>query len=248
MFMRCHGGAVGHKTTREETKSLLEDRDKLDKVPFKLESEHDWEHGSDMEMGNGSGSGDNDEMQEDASTNEDIGSEVEDGDHTIDENKSDSDASDMAFPETESTSLVDEELLDKMDEFDYSGLDRVEDGGEEQNDDRLQEDAFGAEDVENLEGEWGMAFCSDLSVTCITLEDLTRIQLVGNPESPCKTLHGDGCTVTMFGLVSLCLFLLISRVSVLNLQFSVTTPRILVFPDSHGSNDRILDRSNTIWQ
>ena len=37
MFMRFRGGAVGHKTMREETKCLLHDHDKLDEVPFELE-------------------------------------------------------------------------------------------------------------------------------------------------------------------------------------------------------------------
>ena len=41
MFMRYRGGAVGHKTTYEETKCLLDDREALDKVPFELESERD---------------------------------------------------------------------------------------------------------------------------------------------------------------------------------------------------------------
>jgi hypothetical protein len=41
MFMRYRGGAVGHKTMRKETKSLLEDHDKLDKIPFVLESERE---------------------------------------------------------------------------------------------------------------------------------------------------------------------------------------------------------------
>ncbi|KAG0691498.1 hypothetical protein DFH29DRAFT_1010923 [Suillus ampliporus] len=39
MFMRFHGGGVGHKTTRDATQSFYEDRDALDSVPFKKESE-----------------------------------------------------------------------------------------------------------------------------------------------------------------------------------------------------------------
>lgn len=39
MFRQYRGDAVGHKRTRKETSFLLEDRDKLDKIPFTLESE-----------------------------------------------------------------------------------------------------------------------------------------------------------------------------------------------------------------
>jgi len=55
MFMRYHGGVVGHKTTQEETKCLLGDHDKLDKVPFELECKQDWyaNTGIDVEMSGG---------------------------------------------------------------------------------------------------------------------------------------------------------------------------------------------------
>ena len=39
--MQHRGGAIGHKTMQKETKSILKDRDKLDEIPFVLESEQE---------------------------------------------------------------------------------------------------------------------------------------------------------------------------------------------------------------
>ena len=81
--MWYHGGTVGHKTTYEETKCLLNDHDALDKVPFELESERDWEDqrrgesSSDVEMGSGE---DGDEMEEDGSDEEEASGEGTDRD------------------------------------------------------------------------------------------------------------------------------------------------------------------------
>lgn len=155
MFMRYRGGAVGHKTTQEETKCLLGDRDKLDKVPFELECNQDWyaNEGSDVEM---SGGDDGENVMEDEHE-EGGGSDIE-VDHSEggdgEENEIDSDESesgDMAGDPSSglSASLADDELLDEMEEFGYTGLDQVVQ--EEEELDYLGEDDLGAEDGENDE-------------------------------------------------------------------------------------------------
>lgn len=75
--MRYRGGAVGHKTTREETKCLSEDRDKLDKIAFVLESERRGEfyrENEDVEMDredeDKDGDESNDEMEPYSTDNE----------------------------------------------------------------------------------------------------------------------------------------------------------------------------------
>ena len=96
------------------------------------------------------GSGD-DEMEE-ASGDNGSESEESDVDRSDIDNGSNSD-DDSINPEGKSTVLVDEDLLDEMDEFGYSGLDQVEEADKER-EDHLGEDAFGAEDGENIKWEW----------------------------------------------------------------------------------------------
>jgi hypothetical protein len=148
-IMRYRGGAVGHKTMQEDTKCLLDDRDKLDKVPFELESEQsqeyrlgdDGEHDSDVDM---------EEEEEDSGTDSD-GEMEEDASGEEDSDESDT-SDDMAIDP--SKGLVDDDLLDEMDEFGYSGLDQVEDENNEGGNNHLGEDELGAEDGENdIEGE-----------------------------------------------------------------------------------------------
>lgn len=178
--MRYRGGAVGHKTIRNETKCLLDDRDKLDKIPFVLESEREQEfhRGSeDVEMDRGDiddgedededGDGDenenNDEMEAYSTDDGEVRGESTDGtdsgaedveddesDQGEDDETGSNDDMDMIIdPGSISTLLADDELLDEMDEFGYSGLDQVvEDEGHEEDDD-LADDALGAEDGEN---------------------------------------------------------------------------------------------------
>lgn len=161
--MRYRGGAVGHKTTQEDTKCLLDDRDKLDKVPFELESEQsqeyrlgdDGEHDSDVDMEEGEEDGGTDsdgEMEED--TGEEDSSEEELGGGDEDDESDESDAGDDMVVDP-SKGLVDDDLLDEMDEFGYSGLDQVEEENNEGENDHLGEDELGAEDGENdmIEGE-----------------------------------------------------------------------------------------------
>ena len=49
--------------------------------------------------------------------------------------------------------LVDEELLDEMDVFGYSGLGQIEEDNEEWEDGHLRQDALDAEDSENVNWE-----------------------------------------------------------------------------------------------
>lgn len=124
MFMRHRGGGVGHKSTREATRCLLDDRETLDKQSFVLENDRDLfeeaveESGEDVPMDNSSSA----EEENDEESDED-GSEMEG-----------IEAEDIEQP-------VDDELGDEMDEFGYSGLDQVLDDDEDSGD----EDALGLE-------------------------------------------------------------------------------------------------------
>ena len=180
--MRYHGGAVGHKTMRKETKSLLEDRDKLDEIPFVLESEREqgFYRGSedlDVEMDRRDMDDGEDEDRErgDDENNDDMegystdegevrgesgnGADSESDQGEDDETDSNGDADMVIDQDSISTLLADDELLDEMDEFGYSGLDQVvEDEGHEEDDD-LAEDALGAEDGENEGWDEDFAQC-----------------------------------------------------------------------------------------
>ena len=155
--MRYRGSGVSHKSTQEETDHFLDNCNKLDKVPFELESKQNWEYDnrSDVEMRSGACDADDGEM-------EDVGNEESDG---IDDDESnsneeinsneESDGDDEPELERNSMALVDKELLDEMDEFSYSGLDQVEEDDKEWEDSHLGQDALSVEDSENidLEGE-----------------------------------------------------------------------------------------------
>lgn len=150
MFMRFHGGAVGHKTTHEETRCLLDDHDKLDKVPFELESEQDlpvrYEENSkrgDVEMGS-PGAADDSGIEDDGSDDEDDGNEGSEREESDDGNESNG-------TDSSEDMVIDPELMDEMDKFGYLGLDQVEEE-EELGDGDLADDVFGAEDGENTMG------------------------------------------------------------------------------------------------
>ena len=153
--MRYRDGGVGHKSTQEETDRFLDDRDKLDKVPFELESERNWEYdnGSDVEMRSGARDADDGEMEDVGNEESDgIDDDESNGDEEIDRDE-ESDGDDEPELERNSMALVDEELLDEMDEFGYSGLDQVEEDDEEWEDSHLGQDALSAEDGENVDWE-----------------------------------------------------------------------------------------------
>ena len=185
MFMRYRGGAIGHKTMRKETKCLLEDRDKLDNIPFMLESEREQEfyrENEDIEMDRGEidtededGDGDEDEndneMEVYSTDDEEIrgsdgtnsgaeDAEVEKIGHDEDDDESDSDDdADMVInPDSISTLMANDELLDEMDEFGYSGLDQVVEDDENKEDDDIADDALGTEDGENDTEGWDEDF------------------------------------------------------------------------------------------
>lgn len=129
MFMRHRGGGVGHKSTREATRCLLNDRETLDKQPFiperdrNLSEEATEEIGGDAPMTDSSSAEEesDEESDEDGSTMEGI--DGEDGEQPIDD-----------------------ELGDEMDEFGYSGLDQVlEDDGDSGDEDALGPDSFNNE-------------------------------------------------------------------------------------------------------
>lgn len=139
MFMRFRGGGVGHKTMREETQCLLDDRDKLDKVPFIMESEMDKDQ---MEL--------DDESDKEEEDSEDEEEDEDDEEESKDGNEMDEDEEDEESGiGNSSAALANEELVDEMDEFGYSGLDQViEEFVEEEL--LVEEDGLGAEDGENV--------------------------------------------------------------------------------------------------
>jgi hypothetical protein len=146
MFMRFRGGGVGHKTTREETQCLLDNRDELDKVPFVMESEinrdqMDLDDVSDEE-------GEEEESKDDEEGDRDEEEESEpDNEMNEDEGSEESEESGLRISSS-SAALANEELADEMDEFGYLGLDQVVDQDDE-GEELLEEDGLGAEDGEN---------------------------------------------------------------------------------------------------
>ena len=144
MFMRFRGGAVGHKTTREETKYLLDDRDELDKVAFEREYERAGyaKQESDVEMGSGDSDDGEDVMEEDENE-QGGGSDLEEDESDVEEYESD--GGDIADGLGLSGALADDELLDKMEDF----LNEVVEEDEETA--YLGEDDLGAEDGENVD-------------------------------------------------------------------------------------------------
>lgn len=153
--MRFQGGGVGHKTTREETQCLLDDRDEHNKVPFVMESEI---NGDQMDLDDES-----DEDEEDSKEDEEEDrDEEEEGE---DDNEMDEDGSSQESQESgigiSSATLANEELVDEMDEFGYSGLDQVVDQDDE-GEELPEEDGLGVEDGENVRDDDGDEFFADL--------------------------------------------------------------------------------------
>ena len=71
------------------------------------------------------------------------------GDGSDSNDGNENDDIDMSINVMASALLVDDDLLDEMDEFGYSGLDQVVEDEEEL--DQLAEDALGVEDGENVD-------------------------------------------------------------------------------------------------
>ena len=144
MFMQYRGSGVGHKSTCEATYCLLDDHDPLDKVPFTRESEKDGTaQNSDDEMMEDSGSEEEDEDKSDDQLSDD-GDEQEGEEEATEV----ADGSGIPFPAEQ---LIDDEIVDEMDEFGYTGLDQVLwDDEEEEDEDQPggYEETLGAEDGE----------------------------------------------------------------------------------------------------
>ena len=153
---------MGHKTTQDETRCLLNDHNELDKALFKLECKQDWyvSTSSNMEMGSGD-DGENmteEDVEEGTELREhgDGGSDLEEGeskgddeDQSSSSSDNESDLDDAAVQHLGiSASLGDDELLDEMNEFKYMGLDQIVDKEEELD---YQEDNLGAKDGENMD-------------------------------------------------------------------------------------------------
>lgn len=155
MFLRYRGGGVGHKPIHEATRCLLDDRDRLDQLPFTMEKMHETQD-SDEEMTNDGEDNDDPEDEEDAEEEDAMeGSDDEDEDEgsgscedSDEEHHEDEDNEGDANQDPHTTEyLIDDDIADEMDEFGYTGLDQVlvED---EDDDALLDDDALGAEDGE----------------------------------------------------------------------------------------------------
>jgi hypothetical protein len=130
MFIRYRGGGVGHKSTRKATRSLLNDRETLDKQPFILERDRNLFEEATEEI-------DEDDPMTDSSSTEEESDE-----------ESDEDRSAMEGIGENGKQPVDDELGDEMDEFGYSGLDQVlEDDKDSGDEDALGLDSFNNEDA-----------------------------------------------------------------------------------------------------
>ena len=150
--MRFRGGGVGHKTRREETRCLLDDQDELDKVPFVMESEIDRDQ---MEL--------DDKDEEDGKKNKKKDRDEDEkgeNDNEMDEDEGSKEGQESSAGISSAT-LANEELIDEMDEFGYSGLDQVVDQDDE-GEELLEEDGLGAEDGENARDNDGDEFFADL--------------------------------------------------------------------------------------
>lgn len=155
MFMRFRGGGVGHKSTRRETSCLLDDRDKLDRVPFQREKER---HGSEFDES----SEEDEDMDEDEDLEEDGYGDLEGSDDGSEEaSDGEEDCTDDEDDEVPVSALfeamVDDTVADEMDEYGYTGLDQVldEDGAGEETDNA---DDFGPEDGEDVIDEFEDGF------------------------------------------------------------------------------------------
>ena len=128
MFMRYRGGGVGHKTIREATHCLLDDRDALNKKELTLKHDHDL-------FDEGVEGSDDDIPMDDSSESEEESSDESKGEES-------------EVNAAESECLIDDELGDEMEEYGYSGLDQVL---EDKEDAKVSgdEDALGPEDGED---------------------------------------------------------------------------------------------------
>lgn len=79
MFMRYRGDGVGHKSIREATQCLLDDRNKLDSQPFTLECDHksSTENGEDSDNSDIPMDNLNSSDPEEGRTSDDDGSEMD---------------------------------------------------------------------------------------------------------------------------------------------------------------------------
>jgi len=127
--MRFPGGGVGHKSTREATRCLLDDRETLDKEPFTLENDRDPFQET----------GENDVPMEGTSNSE--------GDESDESGEQGSDIDSVGGGDDEP--LIGDELADEMDEYGYTGLDQTLDENEGDAEISGDEDALGPEDGED---------------------------------------------------------------------------------------------------
>ena len=130
--MRYRGGGIGHKSIREATLCLFDDRDALDKQEFNLK------HDRNLFDEEAEGTDDNVPMDDSSSSDEESG----------DESESEESAMEDINPAC-SERLIDDELGDEMDEYGYSGLDQVLEVDSDDAEMSGDEDALGPEDGEN---------------------------------------------------------------------------------------------------
>jgi len=151
MFMRFRGGGVGHKSMRTEMRCLLDDRDTLDKLPFKMEKERSQSRSESSEEDDDMAGEDEDNDND----NDDDGEDDEgEGEHDSDEDSKEGNEIEHEAPAaTPFAAYVDDQVADEMDEYGYSGLDQVANEDEENEEIDDDEDMFGPEDGEDMINE-----------------------------------------------------------------------------------------------
>jgi len=134
---------------RTEMRCLLDDRDTLNKLPFKMEKEQFQSRSKSSEEDDDMAGEDEDNDSND--DGEDNSNDDDGGEHDSDEDSEEGNELEHEVPAaTPFVAYVDDKVADEMDEYGYSGLNQVanEDDENEEIDD--EEDMFGPEDGEDM--------------------------------------------------------------------------------------------------
>ena len=111
---------MGHSSTHDLTKHLLNDCEILDAQPFTLEHNHDSEESSDMSTDEPDDK--SDETRESGSSDEE--DDIRDSD-SQEQDDPDLDLEATLGEDVTSGQIIDNKLVDKMDEYGYTGLNQV---------------------------------------------------------------------------------------------------------------------------
>jgi len=146
MFMRFRGGGVGHKSMPTEMRCLLDDRG-FEKEKERSQSRSELEATEeDEDM--------IDEDEDDEDEEEDEDGDAEDEGEDEDDLEGGEEGDEGVLAATPLEAYVDDEVADEMDEYGYSGLDRVINEDDENEEIEDDENAFGPEDGEDVTNEF----------------------------------------------------------------------------------------------